>query len=369
MTWWSAASIRVRLTAWYTTALALMLIVYAATVFVAVRHEFQEEIEQEGLEVEQRPSLTPQQRIDAQLREILVVLVLGLPVVVVLAGVGGYVLARRALAPIDQLGAEARRISAERLHQRVSVPNAKDEIGRLAAVINDTLARLESSFDQLRRFTADASHELRTPLSVIRGIGEMGLRETRSPAEYKDAIGSMLEEVDRLTRLVDTLLRLSRGDAGTVHLSPETMDLGQLTREVVSSLGILAEERQQRVSVDAADQVRVSADRLVLRDAITNVIDNAIKYSPKGSSIAVRVDGDGANATVSVADQGPGIAAEHRERIFDRFYRVDEGRAREMGGTGLGLAIARWAVEVNGGRILVDGAERGSIFRIVLPRK
>ena len=139
-----------------------------------------------------------------------------------LAGVSGYVLARRALVPIDHLGAEARRISADRLHERLSVPNQTDEIGRLAVVINDTLARLESSFDQLRRFTADASHELRTPLSVIRGIGEMGLRETRTPAEYKDAIGSMLEEVDRLTRLVDTLLRLSRGDAGTVRLAPES---------------------------------------------------------------------------------------------------------------------------------------------------
>jgi len=364
---WSAASIRVRLTAWYTAALSLMLVVYAAAVFVAVRHEFMEQLEDEEHQAEHEPSLTPEQRMEAQLDEILVVLVLGLPVVVALAGVGGYVLARRALAPIDHLSAEARRITAERLHERLSVPNEQDEIGRLAAVINDTLARLQSSFDELRRFTADASHELRTPLSVIRGIGEMGLRETRSPAEYKDAIGSMLEEVDRLTRLVDTLLRLSRGDAGTVRLSLETVDLGQLAHDVVSSLGILAEERQQRVNVDALENIHVSADRLVLRDAITNVIDNAIKYSPKGSTIQVRVSLDGNDAMLSVADEGPGISAEHRERIFDRFYRIDQGRSREMGGTGLGLAIAKWAVEANGGRIVVDSAGRGASFRIALP--
>lgn len=303
-----------------------------------------------------------------QLWEILVVLVLGLPVVVVLAGVGGYVLARRALTPIDHLASEARRITAERLHERLSVPNQHDEIGRLAAVINETYARLESSFEQLRRFTADASHELRTPLSVIRGIGEAGLGGTRTPAEYKEAMGSMLEEVDRLTNLVDTLLRLSHGDAGTVRLARSAVDVGQLTRDAVSSLGILAEERNQRVTVDAADGMTVTADRLVLREAMTNVVDNAIKYSPPASSIAIRVYADGHDVHLTVADEGPGIAADDRERIFDRFFRVDEARSREHGGAGLGLAIAKWAVEVNGGRISVeDGANGGSIFRIVLP--
>src|SRR6185436_6029805 len=161
------------------------------------------------------------------------------------------------------------------LHERVSVPNQQDEIGRLAAVINDAFARLESSFDKLRRFTADASHELRTPLAVIRGIGEAGLVETRTPAEYKESLGSMLEEVDRLTTLVDTLLRLSHGDAGTVRLSPQPVDLGQLTRDVVSSLTILAEERHQRMTFDEVDRVVAAVDPLVLREAITNLLDNA----------------------------------------------------------------------------------------------
>jgi len=370
--WWSNASIRVRLTAWYMAALSLMLVAYATATYLAVRHEFREQLERELHEhieaVSPEPEAALEDRFQQQLREILVVLVLGLPLIVVLAGLGGYVLARRALSPIDHLAGEARRITAERLHQRLSVPNEHDEIGRLAAVINDTFARLESSFDQLRRFTADASHELRTPLSVIRGIGEHALRETRTPPEYKDAMGSMLEEVDRLTRLVDTLLKLSRGDAGTIRLTRDVLDLGDLTREVVSSLGILAEERQQRLQVVAAEDVRVSADRLVLRDAITNVVDNAIKYGPARSTIDVRVDADAEQATVTVRDAGPGIPAEHRERIFDRFYRVDEGRSREMGGTGLGLAIAKWAVEANGGQISLDTATTGSVFRITLPR-
>jgi len=370
--WWSNASIRVRLTAWYMAALSLMLVAYATATYLAVRHEFREQLERELHEhieaVSPEPEAALEDRFQQQLREILVVLVLGLPLIVVLAGLGGYVLARRALSPIDHLAGEARRITAERLHQRLSVPNEHDEIGRLAAVINDTFARLESSFDQLRRFTADASHELRTPLSVIRGIGEHALRETRTPPEYKDAMGSMLEEVDRLTRLVDTLLKLSRGDAGTIRLARDVLDLGDLTREVVSSLGILAEERQQRLQVVAAEDVRVSADRLVLRDAITNVVDNAIKYGPARSTIDVRVDADADQATVTVRDAGPGVPAEHRERIFDRFYRVDEGRSREMGGTGLGLAIAKWAVEANGGQISLDTATTGSVFRITLPR-
>jgi heavy metal sensor kinase len=372
VSWWSTASIRVRLTAWYTAVLSLLLVVYATATFVAVRHEFREQLEEQSHSSAQgaarEPEVDAEQHLEQQLREILIVLVLGLPVIVVLAGIGGYALARRALAPIDHLAVEARRITAERLHERLSVPNERDEIGRLAAVINDTFARLESSFGQLRRFTADASHELRTPLSVIRGIGEMGLRETRTPAEYKDAMGSMLEEVDRLTRLVDTLLRLSRGDAGTVTLSRDVLDLGELVRDVASSLAILAEERRQRLQIHAAEHVQVAADRLVLRDAIVNVVDNAIKYGPPGSAIDVRVEADMDHATVTVADEGPGIPAEHRERIFDRFYRIDEGRSRESGGTGLGLAIARWAVEANGGRISFESAGAGSQFRIVLPR-
>ena len=321
---WSAASIRVRLTGWYTVALSVMLVIYAAATFLAVRREFQESLDEQSHELRVSGS---EDRMREQLAEVLKVLVLGLPLVIVVAGVGGYLLAGRALVP------------------------------------------MELSFDRLRRFTADASHELRTPLAVIRGIGEAGLVETRTPAEYKEAIGSMLEEIDRLTTLVDTLLRLSHGDAGTVHLTREPLDLGQLTREVAGSLAVLAEERRQRITVEAAAGVSVNADRLVLREAVINVIDNAIKYSPEGASITVTIRARGDEAMVEVADHGPGVSADDRQRIFDRFFRVDTARSREAGGSGLGLAIAKWAVEVNGGSIAVEaGAAGGSVFRISLPR-
>ena len=292
----------------------------------------------------------------------------GLPLVVVLAGVGGYILARRALVPIDHLASEARRITAERLHQRLTVSNETDEIGRLTKVINDTFARLESSFDQLRRFTADASHELRTPLAVVRGIGEAAVAERRSPAEYEEAIGSMLEEVDRMTNLVDTLLRLSHADAGTVRLSRQPVDLGQLARDVAASLALLAEERDQELTLDTAPGVFVPVDRLVLREAVTNVLDNAIKYGPAGSTVALHVGRVGDEALLAIGDEGPGIPREYRERIFHRFFRVDEARSRDRGGAGLGLAIAKWAVDMHGGQITVEQRPGGgSEFRILLP--
>lgn len=455
---WSALSIRARLAAWYTVVLSLMLVVYAAATFIAVRHEFVEQLDDQLRDdfeaAEARLARTPdgriawtgdrhadpdadedraqeawstagepiyrselatalppatltaatiraryesvtasgerwrmlsrtadiggrpivlrvsrsEERLRRQLAEILVVLTLGVPFVVAMASLGGYVLARRALSPIDRLASDAGRITADRLHERLSISNPHDELGRLASVINATFERLESSFDQLRRFTADASHELRTPLAVIRGIGEVGLATSRTPAEYKEAMGSMLEEVDRLTSLVDSLLRLSYGDAGRISLERERIDLGRLTSDVASSLGILAEERGQRLVLTIQEGVVVTGDRLVVREAITNVIDNAIKYGPRESTVDIRVQESPDGAVLEVADEGPGIPAEHRDRVFDRFFRIDEARSRDQGGTGLGLAIAKWAVEIHGGRISVcQRPAEGSVFRIVLP--
>lgn len=454
----AAPTIRARLTGWYALVLAAMMIVYATATFIAVRHEFLEQLDErlhDDFEAaEERLMRTPdgrvawttdghddahddearvyevwsatgeqihrsgasaplppislaststsyryetvvangerwrtiaapvavgghnvvlrvsrsEERVREELSEVLVVLVLGLPLVVALAGVGGSMLARRALAPIDHLASEARRITADRLHERLTVANQRDEIGRLTAVINDTFARLDASFDQLRRFTADSSHELRTPLAVVRGIGEAAVAQRRTSAEYEEAIGSMLEEIDRMSNLVDTLLRLSHGDAGTIRLKREPVDLGQLAHDAAASLGILAEERNQKINVQAAESVVAPVDRLVLREAVTNVLDNAIKYSPPGSAITLRVERAADQAILAIADQGPGIPVEHRDRIFHRFFRVDEARSRDRGGAGLGLAIAKWAVDIHGGHISVhDRPEGGSEFRIAIP--
>lgn len=311
-------------------------------------------------------------RSEAQLRhelnELLIVLVLGFPVAVGVAGLGGYALARRALAPVGRMADRARAITAERLSERLSVENSDDELGHLAVVFNETFARLEQSFEQLRRFTADASHELRTPLTAIRSVGEVGLRQRRNENAYREIIGSMLEEADQLGRLVDSLLTLSRADAGQVKLNPKRVDLADLAREVVNHLRVLAEEKRQTISVEATEPVHATVDRLVLRQAVINLVDNAIKYTPEGGRVWVVARNQPYNPTLEVVDTGSGIAAEHSERIFDRFYRVDKARSRELGGAGLGLAIARWAVEVHGGRIELESEEgEGSTFRIILP--
>jgi len=179
------------------------------------------------------------------LQQLLYILLLGLPIAVVTAGVGGYVLARRALAPVDRMAERARSINAEHLNDRLPVDNPDDELGRLATVFNETLTRLESSFEQMRRFTTDASHELRTPLTAIRSVGEVGLRGRRDEAAYREIIGSMLEEVDRLALLVDRLLTLSRADTGQAQLSVDIVDIPELAEEIAEQLGVLAEDKNQ----------------------------------------------------------------------------------------------------------------------------
>jgi len=304
-----------------------------------------------------------------ELREFAVVLLLGFPIALLLAGLGGYALARKALAPIDRMAVQTQRISAERLTDRLSIENPDDELGKLAGVLNAMLARLQAAFDQLRRFTADASHELRTPLTAIRSVGEVALQEQKSPAEYRDVIGSMLEEVDRLTRLVESLLTLSRADAGHVQLQRMDISLLALTREASSMVEVLAEEKRQRIEIDGDASLRVIGDRLILRQAIVNLLDNAIKYSPENRRVLVRVGfGAAGQAAMDITDEGPGIPSEHQPYVFDRFYRVDPARTREWGGAGLGLAITRWAIEAHGGQIHLtskDGA--GTTFHVSLP--
>ena len=209
---------------------------------------------------------------------------LGLPLGVAIAGLGGYSLARRALAPVERMTERARLITAERLSDRLPVDHPDDELGRLATVFNETLGRLEASFEQMRRFTADVSHELRTPLTAIRSVGEVGLREPRDGRDYRAIIGSMLEEVDRLSGLVDRLLTLSRAESGQAKLSVEVVDLNELAEDVVSYLGVLAEEKGQSLTVEAVGAPRGLGDRLVLRQSLINLVDNAIKYTPSGGT-------------------------------------------------------------------------------------
>lgn len=301
------------------------------------------------------------------LTELLLVLVLGLPLSVAAAGLGGYWLARGALAPVDRMAERARAITAERLGERLPVDNPADELGRLATVFNATLGRLEASFDEMRRFTANVSHELRTPLTAIRSVGEVGLRGPRDAAGYRAVIGSMLEDANRLTNLVDRLLTLSRADTGEVTVAREPVDLAELAGHVAADLGVLAEEKQQALDVELAGPAEVRGDRIVLRQALINLVDNAIKYTPRGGRIGMRVSTAGGQALLDVSDTGRGIPPEHHERVFDRFYRGSHPGAGEAG-AGLGLAIAKWAVEANRGTLTYEpAAGGGSLFRIRLP--
>ena len=290
--------------------------------------------------------------------------------VLVLGGIGGIFLAHRLLGPLARMAERAHRITAEELHQRLEVEVAGEELEQLRDSFNATLARLERSFEQLRRFTADASHEIRTPLTALRSVGEVALQGQTSNEQYREVIGTMLEEVDRLSRLAGELLTIARTEAGQTQYTFEPLDLGQLARGVAEQLEVLAEERQQKLVLQTERGVIVDGDRLALRQAVMNLIDNAIKYSPEGAEVSVVVRNADSAGVIEVRDHGPGIPPEHRGKIFERFYRIDPGRSREMGGTGLGLSLVKLTADGHGARVEVEGPpDGGSLFRLVLPRR
>ena len=303
-----------------------------------------------------------------QIRSIWTELALISATVLVLGGFGGIALAHMFLGPLARMADHARRITAEDLHERLQSDVSGLELEQIRDAFNTTLARLESSFAQLRRFTADASHEIRTPLTALRSVGEVALRTEKSGDEYREVIGTMLEEVDRLSRLSDELLTIARAEAGQVTYSFEALDLGRVATEVADQLSVLAEERQESLVLDAAGPVIVLGDRLSLRQALMNLIDNAIKYSPEGSPVNVAVRRDEKMGIVEVRDQGSGIPPEHHDRIFERFYRIDPGRSREMGGTGLGLSLVKLTADAHSGRVELESTVgQGSTFRIYIP--
>ena len=274
-----------------------------------------------------------------ELRELSLILIFGLPVGVVIAGLGGYALARRALAPIEQMTERARTITAERLSDRLPVAHPENEMGRLASVFNETLGRLEGSFDQMRHFTADVSHELRTPLTAIRSVGEVGLRGHRNEASYRSIIGSMLEEVDRLSQLVDRLLALSRAGTQQPPFALDTVDFAALADDVVSHLGVLAEEKGQTLAIEKIASPRVRADRLVLRQALINLVDNAIKFTPQSGRVRIRLSetpfaGRRGRHRQRTGRTTPRARAHLRPLLPHRWERSGGHRARPVAGPG-----------------------------------
>lgn len=302
------------------------------------------------------------------LGELLLINLVALPVVIALLVIGGYAVTRHWLKPLDHLVGAARRISAEDLSRRLPVANPDDELGVLAIVFNETLARLENSFTALDQFVGNASHELRTPLTTLRAVGELGLRRGRTVEAHGETISSMLEEAHRLQTLVERLLELAAAEAGAPGLRHSTVALHEHVAECVEELSVLAEQKHQQIKVQTCE-CSIETDPVIFRQAFYNLVDNAIKYSPEGAQISISVTDHEGNCRVDVTDNGPGIPAPEVSRITDRFYRVDGSRARSRGGFGLGLAITKAYARILRGSLQYEPAvPHGSTFRLTLPK-
>jgi heavy metal sensor kinase len=288
-----------------------------------------------------------------------------------LAGTGGYFLARKSLAPVVAMGAHARRIGATNLHDRLPVLNANDELGQLATIFNDLLNRLDESFERQRRFVADASHELRTPLAILRGEAEVAMSQNGRKAEdYLESLGILHDETSRLIKIVEDLFTLTRADSGQYLLSPENVYLEEVVAECAHSARTLAREKNIELRVDASSECLVRGDEALLRRMILNLLDNAIKYTAEGGRVEIACGATNTGFEVDVTDTGPGIPPVLQSRIFERFFRADPARSRSgrEGGAGLGLSIALWIAEAHHGRLeLVRSDATGSHFAVYLP--
>ncbi len=302
-----------------------------------------------------------QEALDRLLKALLV----GDPLLALAAAFGGYLLVRRALAPIDQITRTAHRISAEDLSRRLNLPATNDEVGRLAATFDDMLARLDEAFRRERQFTADASHELRTPLAAMQAILSVTRAQLRSPEDYELALADLADETDRLRGLTEDLLRLARGETQPSG-AREKIDLSTLLGDVTDSLRPLVEGKGLALTCDVPAGLALIGDSDALIRLFVNLLDNAVKYTERGGiTVAGRAHADGLRVTV--ADTGIGIPAEHLPHVFDRFYRVDKGRAER--GTGLGLAIAWQITQAHGGALTVDSTPGvGTTFTVFLPK-
>ena len=311
---------------------------------------------------------TSLQPVEETLDRLLLILLITGPAAWGLSLVGGWFLAGRALRPVDQITQAAQRITAGDLSQRLAVPPSRDEVGRLALTFNEMIARLDASFRQIRQFSTDASHELRTPLTVLKGETELALRRPRSEEQYRSVLESGLEEIDRMTRIVEELLFLSRADLGEIPLERTPVRLDSLLEDVKRQAEVLAQERDIKVTLGAMEPVTVTGDEWRLRELLLNLVDNALTYSHKGGTVELRLQRDGRAARVVVMDHGIGILPEEQSRVFDRFYRTADARAHSKKGTGLGLAISKWIAEAHGGRIEVRSRpQEGATFTVVLP--
>jgi heavy metal sensor kinase len=306
--------------------------------------------------------------VDESVRRLRLLMVLAVPVAVAGAGAGGWLLARKALLPVDRMTRKAEVITADRLQERVAVPRSRDELGRLAETLNDMLNRIERGVQEQQRLVADASHELRTPLAVMRSEIDVCLRAPDLPEEdAREVLSSVGEEVERMSRILDNLLTLARIDEGRLDLLCAPQRLDAMVVEVLDKLRPIAHAKGISLVVEG-EPAEVLADGPRLELVITNLVDNAIKYTGAGGTVRVVVWRDPHEAGISVHDTGPGIGDDALPHLFDRFYRADAARSRAAGGSGLGLAICKEIVTAHGGRLWASSElGQGSAFTLAMP--
>jgi heavy metal sensor kinase len=299
---------------------------------------------------------------------------IAVPLALLLASVGGFFLARKSLAPVLAMSNQAARIGVNNLDERLPVPHSRNELSELAQIFNDLLARLDRSFEQQRRFMADASHELRTPVAIVCGESEVALANNeRSREDYRQSLKIVHDEGQRLTRLVEDLFTLARADAGQHPLVPENLYLDETLGDCVRSVRSLAAQKGLNLRYEpAATEMPFRGDDPLIRRMVLNLLDNSIKYTPAGGDICVDLRRDDHGYSIVVADTGTGIPAAAQAHVFERFFRVDKARTRneetDGGGAGLGLSIASWIAEMHRGRIILDHSDQhGTTFVISLP--
>jgi heavy metal sensor kinase len=323
--------------------------------------------------------------VEDALNTLFIILIVTVPLALMVASLGGQFLAHKALKPVDNITQTARVITSQNLNQRITPPKVKDEISRLIETFNEMISRLDQSFRQIKQFSSDASHELKTPLTILKGEVEVTLRKERTPQEYQQTLESNLEEINRMSQIVEDLLLLSRADTGEVRLNIEDINLTEILNEVLTQMNRLAQSKGLYLSTSNHHQdIHIFGDALRIRELFINLIENGIKYTEEGGSIHITLqkentppvrsqsdwEGGEKNGFVKViiSDTGIGIAKEDQERIFSRFFRVDKARSRERGGSGLGLSICKWIVEAHQGEIVVESElGKGSSFIVKLP--
>lgn len=301
----------------------------------------------------------------ANLIEILIFLI---PIPLLISIIGGILLARKALKPVDDIVKTATKITAGNLNLRIPEPSSNDEIARLIRTLNNMINQLENSFERMKQFSADVSHEFKTPLTIIRGEIELALSKNKRASSLRKTLANILDEVVRLSNMVEDLLTLFKSDIGQVKLNFREVDIVEIIKDLLEDIYVLAKKKKIKIEVGRLDSAIVLGDEMRLKQLFLNLIDNAIKYNKSGGKVTISVENKVDIVSVSISDTGVGIPEDELGLIFERFYRVDKARSRDSGGVGLGLSIARWIAESHNGKIEVESrVGQGSKFSVILP--